>query len=216
MNREMNLIEKYIQKVDDWLPYPMDLKRKLLENLRYDVLEVLNDTEEKDPVVAFGDPYTVAKSISKGQDWGTVRVDYRTRFWAFLIDQLIINVAMVIGVAWWIYGVIIPSLEVPSSFLFAFFSGLFLLMPYTFFWIYGYFVVFEKMFSRTPGKRLLGLSVYDESGVRLTWSQALTRNITKAEIVLLLIELLISQYKDTDYQRLLDSVANTIVVKKRN
>lgn len=165
--------------------------------------------------MAFGDPYNVAKSISRGQDWGTVRADYRTRFWAFLIDQLIINVAIAIAFAWWIYGVIIPSLEAPSSFLFAFFGGLFLLLPYTLFWVYGYFVVFEKMFSMTPGKRLFGLSVCDESGIRLTWSQALTRNITKAEILLLLLELLIARYKHKKYQRLLDSVATTIVVKKR-
>ena len=146
---------------------------------------------------------------------GTVRADYGIRFLAFLIDYLIINVALAIGFAWWIYGVLIPTLETRPTLLIAFFTGFFLLVPYFFFWIYGYFVVFEKMFSRTPGKFLLGLSVCDESGVRITWPQALIRNITKTEIVILSLEVLISRYKDTNYQRLLDSVATTIVVKKR-
>ena len=137
MNKEMDLIENYIQRVDDWLPYPIDLKSKLLENLRSDVLEVINDSEDKDPVVAFGDPYAVAKSISKGQDLGTVRADYGIRFLAFLIDYLIINVALAIGFAWWIYGVLIPTLETRPTLLIAFFTGFFLLVPYFFFWIYA-------------------------------------------------------------------------------
>jgi uncharacterized RDD family membrane protein YckC len=214
MNRKMDLIENYIQKVDDWLPYPMNLKEKLLENLKSDVLEAINDSEENDPVVAFDDPYAVAESISKGQDWGTVRTEYGPRTWAFLIDYLIINVALAIGFAWWIYGVLIPTLETRPTLLIAFFTGFFLLVPYTIFWIYGYFVVFEKMFSKTPGKRLLGLSVYDESGVSITWSQALIRNITKVDIFLLLLELLIARNKKANHQRLLDSLANTIVVRK--
>ena len=213
MNKEMDLIENYIQKVDDWLPYPIDMKTKLLENLRSDVLEAITDSEEKDPVVAFGDPYTVAKSISKGQDWGTTPADYTARFGAFLIDEIIINVAIAIVVVWWIYGVLFPSLESPSSLLFAILSLIFLILPYISFWMYGYFVILEKMFSRTIGKGLIGLSVYDESGVRLTWSQALIRNITKAEMVLLLLEVLISRNKNMYHQRLMDSVASTIVVR---
>ncbi len=165
--------------------------------------------------MAFGDPYEVAKSISQGQDWGTIRADYRPRIWAFLFDQLIIIGAILVGFALWIYGTLIPALLAHYPYLLIFLSGLFLVFPYGIFWIYGYFVVCEKIFSKTLGKRLFGLSVYDESGIRITWSQALIRNITKAEAALLLLELVIARYKNKDYQRLLDSVANTIVVKKR-
>lgn len=56
--------------------------------------------------------------------------------------------------------------------------------------------------------------IYNESGVRITWSQALIRNITKVDIFLLLLELLIARYKNQHYQRLLDSLAQTIVVRK--
>jgi uncharacterized RDD family membrane protein YckC len=213
MNKEIDLIEIYIQKVDAWLPYPKNLKNKLLENLRSDVLEVIKDTGEKDPALAFGDPYHVAKSISKGQDWGTTRADYRTRFWAFIFDQLIIFVAVLIGFALWSEIFIIPFLKAGTNLTIIFLSGIFLLIPYVFFWIYGYFVIFEKLFDMTPGKRLLGLSVCDESGVRITWLQALIRNITKFEAGLLLLETLIAHYKNTNYQRLLDLVAQTIVVR---
>ncbi|MHA1977619.1 MAG: RDD family protein [Candidatus Hodarchaeales archaeon] len=215
MNSEMNSINSYLQKVEEWLPHPMKMKKKLLESLKSDVFEAINDSEKKDPVVAFGDPYTVAKSITKGQDLGTVRANYERRFWAFVIDYSIINLALGIGFTWWIYGVLFPALETRPTLLIPIFTGIFVMIPYVIFWIYGYFVVFEKMFSKTPGKRLLGLSVYDASGVRITWIQALTRNITKIDIFLLFLELLIAHYKDTNYQSLMDTLANTEVVKRK-
>jgi uncharacterized RDD family membrane protein YckC len=216
MAKEMDSIDIYIQKVDNWLPYPMNLKNKVLENLRSDVLEVIQDTGETNPELAFGDPYHVAKSISKGQDWGTIRADFGTRFWAYLFDELIIVIAVVIGSILWVYGAFIPFQNSGINLSVIFFSIFFLLVPYTIIWIYGYFVVFEKLFGTTPGKRLFGLSVCDESGIRITWFQALVRNFTKIESVLLLLELLIAHYRDTNYQRLLDLVAQTIVVRKIN
>ncbi|MFX0065500.1 MAG: RDD family protein [Candidatus Hermodarchaeota archaeon] len=47
----------------------------------------------------------------------------------------------------------------------------------------------EKVFSTTLGKRLYGLYVYDDSEVRLTWSQAFRRNLTKTPPILLMNEL---------------------------
>jgi uncharacterized RDD family membrane protein YckC len=213
MNKGMDLIKEYVQKVDTWLPYPMNLKTKLLENLKSDVLEVIEDTGEKDPVVAFGDPYYVAKSISQGQDWGTTRADYGIRFWAFLFDQFIIFLAVFIGFALWMIGFLIPYMRTGTRPIIPFITGIFLLFPYMLFWVYGYFVIFEKMLDGTPGKLLLGLSVCDESGVRITWLQAIIRNLTKSEVFLLALEVLIAHYRNTNYQRLLDSVAQTIVVR---
>jgi uncharacterized RDD family membrane protein YckC len=213
MNKEMDLIEEYVQKVDNWLPYPVNLKTKLLENLKSDVLEVIEDTGEKDPVVAFGDPYYVAKSISKGQDWETTRADYGIRFWAFIFDQFIIFVAVLIGVALWMIGFLTPYIRTGTRPIIPLITVIFLLFPYVLFWVYGYFVVFEKMLDGTPGKLLLGLSVCDESGVRITWLQAIIRNLTKSEVLLLALEVLIAHYRNTNYQRLLDSVAQTIVVR---
>lgn len=212
MNKEMELIDDYIQEVNIWLPYPMNLKSKILENLKSDILETIKDTGEKNPVLAFGDPYHVAKSISKGQDWGTIRADYGTRFWAYLFDQVIIFLGILIG----IYLYISISLRSGFNSLSLFFTAFFVLLPYTLFWIYGYFVILEKIFAATPGKRLLGLSVCDESGVRITWLQAIIRNITKFETTLLLLDTIIAHYQKTNYQRLMDTVAKTIVVRRIN
>ncbi len=214
MAKEMDSIDEYIQKVDNWLPYSMNLKNKVLENLQSDVVETLQDTGESDPELAFGDPYNVAKSISKGQDWGTTRADFGTRLWAFLLDELIIVIAVLIGSILWIYGAIIPFKNLGIDLSFIIFSVFFFLVPYILIWIYGYFVFLEKLFGTTPGKRLFGLSVCDESGVRITWFQALVRNLTKTESLLLLLEVVIAHYRGTNYQRLLDLVAQTVVVRR--
>jgi uncharacterized RDD family membrane protein YckC len=77
-------------------------------------------------------------------------------------------------------------------------------------------MITERYFSTTLGKKLLGLIVSDHSGIRITWSQAITRNLSKAIPGLILPELIIRKYIETDkFQRPLDRVAETIVVKNK-
>ena len=52
------------------MPYPRNKKAKILENLRAEVIEAIEDKKNADPVIAYGDPYQIAKGISLGQDWG--------------------------------------------------------------------------------------------------------------------------------------------------
>ncbi|MFX0152602.1 MAG: RDD family protein, partial [Candidatus Hodarchaeota archaeon] len=208
MNNRSFLIDSYIQKIDDWLPYPRTKKELVLERLKAEIAEAIQDTEQEDPVQVFGNPYQVAKDVSSGQDWDMERSSYSDRAMAFVIDTIIQTIGIVAGVLIWsrtmftpLYNTAKLTLILISLFIF--------LIPYVLVWTVGYFILFEKVTSKTPGKALLGLTVCDVSGVRITWSQAIIRNLTKVDSLILLIEVIIGIVQKTDFQRPLDIVANT-------
>ncbi|MFW9992292.1 MAG: RDD family protein [Candidatus Odinarchaeota archaeon] len=221
MDEKTLSIESYVQEISYWLPYPEQRKRKILERLKVEIMEAVQDTGESDPVVAFGDPYQVAKDLSSGQDWDTERASYADRVIAYLVDVFIQAIGIMLGTIIWVMAVIGPYLftgdqdlsrsQIPAVLLTLFF----ILIPYVLLWEWGYFILFEKVLSRTPGKALLGLTVCDESGVRLTWSQAIMRNLSKLQSSILLVEVIIGIAQENDFQRPLDIVAKTIVIRKR-
>lgn len=81
-----------------------------------------------------------------------------------------------------------------------------------------YEVVLERVFSRTIGKKVMGLMVVDKSGIQITWAQAVIRNLSKifelllSDVVLGMI-LENQDLKRTQKQRGMDILADTIVVK---
>ena len=221
MNENLISIESYIQKINYWLPYPKTKKGKVLKRLKTEILEAIQDTGEKNPVLAFGDPYQVAKDISSGEDWEMERASYSDRFMTFIFDTIIQIIGTLVGTFIWIRTVLGPAYITGdlsrNQITIALVTLFFFLVPYVLLWSLGYFIFFEKVTSRTPGKTLLGLMVCDESGVRITWSQAIIRNLTKFNgiSILLLFEVIIGKQQKTDYQRPLDTVAKTIVIRKR-
>ncbi len=80
----------------------------------------------------------------------------------------------------------------------------------------------EGLFSTTQGKKLFNLTVVDESGIKVKWSQVIIRNITKLgfssqflvfDLILGLI--LEKQYPEkTQKQRGMDRLAETVVMKQ--
>ncbi|MFX1283500.1 MAG: RDD family protein [Promethearchaeota archaeon] len=82
----------------------------------------------------------------------------------------------------------------------------------------GYEIVLERVFSRTIGKKWLGLMVVDQSGIRITWTQAVIRNLSKI-FHLLLLDVVLGMIlekqdpKKTRKQRGMDILAETIVVQ---
>ena len=56
--------------------------------------------------------------------------------------------------------------------------GMFLLLLFVIEW--GYYVICEKVWGRTPGKRAMGLSVVRTSGVPLSWPAAILRNLLRS------------------------------------
>lgn len=56
--------------------------------------------------------------------------------------------------------------------------GMFLLLLFVIEW--GYYVICEKVWGRTPGKRAMGLRVVRTSGVPLSWPAAILRNLLRS------------------------------------
>ncbi|MFX1282585.1 MAG: RDD family protein [Promethearchaeota archaeon] len=216
MNDKLPSIDSYIQKIDYWLLYPKTKKKIVLDRLKAEIIEAIQDTEKKDPVEAFGNPYQVAKDVSLGQDWDIERSSYSDRIVAFMIDTFIQIIGILMGVFIWMRAVLSPNYFATGHIVtFALVTLFFFLIPYVLILDVGYFIIFEKITSKTPGKALLGLTVCDVSGVRITWSQAIIRNLTKVESTILLFEVIIGIAQKTDFQRPLDVLANTIVIRKR-
>lgn len=83
----------------------------------------------------------------------------------------------------------------------------------------AYFIVLEKSFSATIGKKLLGLQAIDRSGIKITWKQSIVRNFTKlpgiAEFLVfdIILGMLMMDKGQGEYQKATDILAETIVVK---
>ncbi|MHA2225678.1 MAG: RDD family protein [Candidatus Hodarchaeales archaeon] len=101
-------------------------------------------------------------------------------------------------------------------------SLFFFILMTTILFNFGYHIVLEYYFSATIAKKLLKLSVVDESGIKITWQQAIIRNVTKTMIDgFLLFDLILGMVLEkqdpekTQKQRGMDILAETIVVKQK-
>ena len=83
----------------------------------------------------------------------------------------------------------------------------------------GYYLLFEGLMGRTPGKLLTGLVVVQFNGARCTWGQSLVRTCFRVvEVNPLLLGALpaaLSVLFSENHQRFGDKVAKTIVVRSR-
>ena len=158
-------------------------------------------------------------NLSIAQNWGTRSASWGTRFIAFIIDMaslfVIISVFFVfqlILVGFHIDVIKWYEMRIPFGFLFA---GI----PMVIF-ILGYFIIAEKTFSTTLGKKLLGLIVVDESGINISWTQSLIRNTTKVPFLTSFLPFdflfgILSEKTRGRKQRVLDFVAGTKVVHQK-
>ena len=87
--------------------------------------------------------------------------------------------------------------------------------------ILGYNAILEYYFGATIGKKILNLSVVDQTGLRITWKQAIVRNFSKIIVSEEFLPLdvilgMILEKMDPEKarkQRGLDILAETIVIK---
>ncbi|MGH9619722.1 MAG: RDD family protein, partial [Bryobacteraceae bacterium] len=85
-------------------------------------------------------------------------------------------------------------------------------------WV-GYGIAFEWTWrGETPGKRVLGLRVLDERGLKLQFSQIALRNLMRFLDALPALYLVggAAMILSQRYQRLGDLVANTVVIRRRS
>ncbi len=211
-------INSYIREVSAFLPYPEALKIPVLEELKKDVQDAMG-TEKRPPSVVFGFPTDVAKNLSIAQNWGTRSASWGTRFIAFIID---IASLLAVFAVFFVFQLILVGfhideinwyeMRIPFGFLFA---GI----PMVIF-ILIYFIIAEKTFSTTLGKKLFGLIVVDESGINISWTQSLIRNTTKVPILASFLPFdflfgILSEKTRGRKQRVLDFVAGTKVVHQK-
>jgi len=76
--------------------------------------------------------------------------------------------------------------------------------------IFVYFVVTEKFFAASIGKSLTYLQVRSKNGAKITWPQAIVRNLTKIYWFPIIFDWAIGRIMKTD--RLLNNITRTIVV----
>lgn len=77
-----------------------------------------------------------------------------------------------------------------------------------------YFVISEGYYGYTPGKWILGLKVLKADGRKLSYQEALVRNIPKLFILAILVDGLLMVFSGKDKQRLFDKIAGTIVIER--
>jgi uncharacterized RDD family membrane protein YckC len=210
-------IDGYLKEINSLLPYPDKRKATVLEELRRDVQDAMG-SEKRPPSVVFGSPVVVAKNLSVAQDWGTKPAGWGTRVLAFIIDFMLLIgfiaifiILRLISTDFQLEEIALYDMHIPFWFMFI---GLPLYGL-----ILGYFIFFEGIYSTTFGKRLLGLMVVDESGIKITWIQTLTRNLTKVPFLSTFLPFdillgILSEKTKGRKQRVLDFVAGTTVVKK--
>ena len=238
-NEELNQIDMYINEVSRFLPYPKSTKQEALEELRIDVQSAMKGSEGESPSTLFGTPRNVAKNVSQSHDWYNERARWLTRLFAWIID-LFIEVCLVLsilGVGFLFILVIIPYDELIQEFSnwesgtstlnFLSLQGLLFIVIITVLTvatvaaIIGYNATLEYYFGKTIGKKLFRLVVVDQTGIRITWKQAIIRNFSKILVseeflpfdVILGMILERMDPEKTRNQRGLDILAETIVIK---
>ena len=218
-HKKMDSIDGYIREISNLLPYPNNQKTPILEELRKDVQDAMGSEEKRPPSVVFGSPKEVSKNISFAQDWGYENANWPIRFAAYIIDMIITT-----GV----FGIfaIVRILTSDADFSHWYFwhreitfGFIFIVIPVIAF-LLSYFVILERSYSTTIGKRLLGLTVVDESGIRITWTQSLIRNLTKIPFLTTFLPFdfllgILSEKTQGRKQRVLDFVAGTNVIQRK-
>ncbi len=236
----INNINRYVKEISELLPYPSSLKNNLLKGLRMDIQSAMEDSKSNNPSMVFGSARDVAKNFTKSQEWGTERAGWWTRIAAYLIDMVILGFFMLFYTGGGILALL--ALFVPIDQLSEFFASswnepiamkldltflevivfltvLFFIFGSTILIFFGYLVMLERYYSATMGKKLLKLSVVDVSGIKITWQQAIVRNLTKIFGGFLPVDVILGiileqqNPEKTQRQRGFDILAETIVVK---
>ena len=207
-------LQAKINNVDKLLPYPKSLKKNLINNYVQDINEEINESN-KIPSDLLINPRKVAEQLAKSQEWPIKNASLTKRFLAFIID---LPFSLMIGLIIWIlfYQVLVLYDRNFFTTTRATPIALTLFIIQISIWLYGFLfypLLFEGLFSTTIGKMLVGIIVIDDNGLKITWTQALIRSITKLFPLLLLFETLVGFYQMQGNKRIMDTVANTRVIE---
>lgn len=157
------------------------MKSKKHEHKRFDVIKHSLFTDTDSTVVKLKDAFNTYMFMD---DF------WLKRIYAAAIDYLILFIAT--GIVW-------PTAHFAE---FVLTLGAFSVL---------YFTVAEAYLGYTLGKKLFTLNVVNLKGTKLTLKNSLTRNISKFNPVLLILDTIIGRITSSTHQKFLDRIANATV-----
>ena len=125
---------------------------------------------------------------------------FSRRIIAYIIDFFVLSAVM------WIIAYLVSLLVKPINTYSVYEFFPYLVMVF----IFVYFIVTEKIFAASVGKSLTYLQVRSKNGARISWPQAIVRNLTKIYWFPIIFDWAIGRIMRTD--RLLNNITRTVVV----
>lgn len=208
------ILNNKIKKINRLIPYSGQTKQNLLNNYYKDIMEEISETKTI-PADLELDNRIIAEKLVKSQEWPIKNASLKKRSLAFIID---LPFSLFVGFILYVLFIVIISFYDNRFFetTRSLFPALTIFILTTSMWLYGFLLyplVFEGLFSTTVGKLSLGMIVIEDNGLKITWSQALIRSLTKLFPLLLLFETFIGFYQMKDSKRIMDTVATTRVIE---
>jgi uncharacterized RDD family membrane protein YckC len=173
-------------------------------------------------------PRETGDSIMKSYAMNLKRAGFWPRLAAFIIDSIILCGLVFIVMTPIIAFILLTGMPTEDAANEAWFYALspemellFLItvvtvLPAFLIVILGYYLGLEGYFGRTPGKALLGLRVLRLDGTKIGFKEAILRNLSKYNNVLIVIDVLIMLvFFNKEKQRGSDRIADTMVVHTR-
>ncbi|OLS22015.1 MAG: hypothetical protein HeimC3_32800 [Candidatus Heimdallarchaeota archaeon LC_3] len=212
--RELDDLEDFIEKVSKLLPFSSQNKEKITAELRLDLRETIGETVPFDLITSFGEPRKVAKDIMQGEDWVVNQANPIFRTIAYIID-LVISILIGILIMFIPMGVI--TYFEPEFFMYIrTYIQMIIILFVASIPLYSlviYPLILEGKYSTTIGKYMFRLKVLDNSGIKISWNQALIRSLSKIFPLLIVIDLLEGYRKKKTFCKALDIIAESQVVK---
>ena len=125
---------------------------------------------------------------------------FSKRIIAYVLDFLIVSAVM------WLISYLLFLIMGPKG-VYQSYNNLIYVVPIL---IMLYFVFCEKRFGSSMGKAIMQIEVRSRNGARISWTQAILRNLTKIYWIPIVFDWLIGRLLRTD--RLFNNLTNTVVI----
>lgn len=217
MKNHYSELDIYLERVGSYLPFSGERKQELLEQLKPELEDAMKTDQNLEMV--FGDPQITAKNILHTTEFDYEFASWKRRITAYLMDTMIIWVFLIlffgiplyfIDAAYDLEDESFSTVEIIIITLFMIYSIILFLIGFS------YYIIPERLYGQTIGKRIFGIHVMDISGIRIGWKQAIVRNIAKYNTEFLPLEFILGwliKKQDTPIQKATDILAETRVVK---
>lgn len=128
---------------------------------------------------------------------------FSRRVVSYVLDFIVVSAIM------WILSYLVFLVMGPSNVY-----TVYQYLPYSVpFLIWIYFILTEKFMGASIGKAIMNLEVRSNNGARISWPQAIVRNITKIYWIPIIFDWLVGKLLKTD--RVLNNITRTVVINAR-